>query len=162
MDIADKYMHTLAADPDLDEQREGGSDKYKYGVWFPAAAKVDSDKDTASETPLDMDVFWQDNPVNEVSWPKDMSSSEREVLHTCLDLLSRGGVVVVNGVGIWMREAEYLDDRYGWALAFSKDETAGVTRETIRKFIFEHIDDYDQGKKCLDGLRSSRWHIGLR
>ena len=156
MDIADKYMHTLAADPDLDEQQEGSSDRYKYDAWFPGAAKVNPDKDTASENLLEMELSWPDDPLDRISWPMEMSSSEREVLHTCLDVLFRGGEVVVDRVGIWTREVGYFCDPYGWMLTFSKDETVGITRDSIREFILGCIHDFCEAEACLSGLRFSK------
>ncbi len=84
---------------------------------------------------------------------------DRDLVHQyCLKVLLEGGEVDVDEVGIWTREVGYLDDPHGWTLTFCKcnaegeDETAGVIRDTMREYILEHLDDYDDAVASLGGL----------
>lgn len=90
-----------------------------------------------------------------------MAIDKESILRFCFNVLHEGGEVHLDRDGIWTRESEdidELDDDSGWDLTFpgsnreGEDETAGVIRDTIREYIFEQVDDYDEAKHCLDGL----------
>ena len=64
----------------------------------------------------------------------------------------------MDAVGIWTREVGCLDDPHGWTRTFCKcnaegeEETAGIIRGTIREYIVEHLDDYDDAVASLGSL----------